>query len=79
MRLARRPHIRPLHISQVPRTLAPDSIENFAQGTHVAGLHAFARAIGLCVGRRGGNGTQKKSNQDGRKIPHGAQLLRPSA
>jgi len=57
VRLARRSWIRTLHVSQIAGALAPDSIENFTQGTHVARLHAFASPIGLRIGRRGRNGT----------------------
>ena len=57
VRFARRSRIRALHVRQIAWPFAPDSIENFTQGTHVARLHAFARPIGLSIGRRGRNGT----------------------
>jgi hypothetical protein len=62
MRVACGTHVRPLHVRQIAGTLTPDSVENFAERTHIAGLHALAGAIRLRICRRGQSGTQNEGN-----------------
>jgi hypothetical protein len=63
MRFAKSAHIGTLHIGKAAGAFAPDAIENFVQGTHLAGLDSLTGAKGLCRGGRGQSGTQQESNQ----------------